>query len=64
MAKLLNVSEAAELLGWSRWTLYRKVEAGEIRYVRLGPQSIRFREEDLNRLIEDSTIEPELAAAR
>lgn len=35
-AKLLTVREVAERLRVSRWTVYRKVESGEIPAVRLG----------------------------
>jgi excisionase family DNA binding protein len=35
-AKLLTVAEVAERLQVSLWTVYRKVESGEIPAVRLG----------------------------
>ncbi len=45
MEHLLSVRKLAELTGWSPFTIYKKVAAGEIPgQVRIGKRSIRFRE--------------------
>jgi excisionase family DNA binding protein len=63
MSSLLTVRQAATLLGVSRWTLYRAIEQGSIRHVRLGPQTVRFRVEDLEALVRARTVEPIAAGA-
>jgi len=52
--KLLTAQEAADLLRWSRWTIYSHASRRKIPSVKiLG--SLRFRREDLERLV---TVRP------
>ena len=44
----LDISEAAELTGYSVHTLYKKVERGEIPFRKLGRRNIFLREEVLD----------------
>ncbi len=49
---LLGVKEAAKLLGVSRATLWRTVQAGRLQKVELYPGSYRIRMADIERLVE------------
>ena len=44
---LLTIAELAQLLGIGRTTVYRLVNTGELRAVRVG-ERLRFRPEDVN----------------
>jgi len=55
--RLLNVREAAEFLGLSVDTVYKKARLREIPYVKLG-WALRFNERALQRYVELHTIEP------
>jgi excisionase family DNA binding protein len=48
--KAFRITEAADLLSTSRWTLYRAVLAGKVRAVRLGPRSMRIPIDEVERL--------------
>lgn len=48
--RALRVSEAAEALSISRWTLQRAIQAGQVRVVRLGPRSTRVPLEEVERI--------------
>ena len=43
--------EAASFLGFSLGTLYNKVSAGEVPFVRLGPRTVRFEPDQLTRWV-------------
>lgn len=45
--RLLCVKDAAELIGVSRWTLYRAVKFGALRQIELWPGTFRFRRSDI-----------------
>ena len=45
--ELLNYTEAAHLLGISETALRGRVHRGTIRFVRLGPRTVRFKRSDL-----------------
>jgi len=49
--RLLTYAQASEMLGISRVTLYRLLRAGEIRSVRLSPQTCRIPVEELDRYV-------------
>jgi excisionase family DNA binding protein len=49
-ARLVTIRDAAKALSVSRGQVYRLVDAGVIRIVRLGPQTVRIPAEDLERL--------------
>lgn len=48
----ITVNEAAELMGVVPRTIYNKVWSGELRAYKLGPRSIRIKQEDLWDLLE------------
>jgi len=48
---LLTIAELARLLGIGRTTVYRLVNTGELRAVRVG-ERLRFRPEDVNAYLE------------
>jgi excisionase family DNA binding protein len=50
-ARLLTYAEASALTGWALGTLYAMVARRQIDHVRLGPRSVRFRAEDIDRLV-------------
>jgi len=45
--ELLNYTRAAHLLGISETALRGRVHRGTIRFVRLGPRTVRFKRSDL-----------------
>jgi excisionase family DNA binding protein len=55
MTRLLTVDEVARLTGWRPATIRQKVWRRELPYVKLG-RSVRFKEAEINRLIEGSEI--------
>ena len=55
MTKLLTVDQVAELTGWRPATIRQKVWRRELDYVKLG-RSLRFKEETIKRLIEQSVV--------
>lgn len=56
--RLLQVEEAAEYLGIKKQTLYNKISAKEIPYIKLfKSRAVRFKIEDLDRLIEEWRVE-------
>jgi len=57
--RLLTVRQAAEYLGTTPATLYTKVWRREIPFIKLG-RSVRFDLDDLNQLIVDSKIIPQI----
>ena len=46
----LSISEAAKLLGVSRPTIYKKIEQGQIKTIRVSARSVRIAREDLEAL--------------
>src|SRR5438270_12554615 len=46
----LSISQAAELLGVSRVSIWRWIRAGHLPVVRLGHRTVRIKREDLERL--------------
>jgi excisionase family DNA binding protein len=56
--RLLNVNEAARLLGTTPGSLYSMVWRREVPFVKLG-RSLRFDINDLNALIEASKFKPD-----
>jgi excisionase family DNA binding protein len=57
-APLLKVSDVAERLGLHERTVYVLARRGEIRSVKLGYRSLRFRLEDINEYLEQHVQEP------
>lgn len=55
MTRLLTVEEVSRLTGWRPATIRQKVWRREIPYVKLG-RSVRFKEAEISRLIEGSSI--------
>lgn len=55
MEKLLNIQEAASLLGLSKWYLHKKIREGELKIVRLSRNRIRFRHSDLETFVSSRT---------
>lgn len=43
----LSITQAANLLGVSRPTIYKRIDSGEIEVIRLGARTVRIRREDL-----------------
>ena len=60
--KLLRVSDACNLLSYSRATLYRLVQQKQIPFVRVGG-TIRFRYRSLLEWMKDRETQPEQAAS-
>ena len=56
--QLLTANQVAERLAISRATLYRLMGKGKIAPVRLGA-AVRFRPEDVDKLIEESLDKPD-----
>lgn len=54
--RLLTVKEAAAYLGYAEGTIYNKVGAETIPFVRLG-RTVRFRRSELDRWIDEQTSE-------
>jgi len=52
---LLTVNDVARMTGWKPKTVRMKVWRRELSYVKLG-RSVRFKEEEINRLIDRSTV--------
>jgi excisionase family DNA binding protein len=50
---LLTYADVQRLTGWALGTLYAMVARRSIPHVRIGPRSVRFRAEDIERLISD-----------
>ncbi len=50
--KLLTVEEVAEILRVSLTTVYRRIQAGELPYIKLGHRQVRVKPEDLEAYIE------------
>ncbi len=51
--RLFRVTEAAELLRVSRWTIYRWVEEGRLKGTKLGRGSLRIFGESVMKLVEE-----------
>ncbi len=51
--RLLKTREVCEILGISKWTLYRWIEEGRIRVVRIASGRYRIPESELRRIIEE-----------
>ena len=52
MTNLLTIKEVASRLKMNKFTIYRKVESGELPSVRLGSRAVRVDEKDLNAWIQ------------
>lgn len=55
MTKLLTVEQLAEVIGLKEATIRQKVWRRELPYVKLG-KSLRFKEAEILRYIEDSSV--------
>lgn len=55
MERLISVDEVAEMLNFAPATIRQKVWRRELPYVKLG-KSIRFKEEEILQIIEDSRV--------
>lgn len=53
--KLLKVKEAADVLGISVSTMNNLYYRGEVRHVRVGKRSVRFKVSELERYVEANT---------
>ncbi len=56
--RLLTLAEAAEVLRVSAKTVRRRIEGGDLPAVRLGPRTLRVREDDLQRYIATRVVRP------
>jgi excisionase family DNA binding protein len=54
--RAFRLSEAAELLGTSRWTVARAIHAGHVRAIRLGPRTLRIPADELERIIREGVL--------
>jgi excisionase family DNA binding protein len=63
MERLLNLEEAADLTGVSRFTLRRWAKLQRVAVVRLSARAIRFRQSDLDALVR-THLSPAKEAAR
>jgi len=54
--KLLTYADVAEMLAVDVRTVYRLRSAGKLRPVTLGPRIVRFRREDIDRIIAKGRI--------
>ena len=52
--KLLKTAEACERLNISRRTLYEMIREDRIKAVKLGPRTIRFHPEEVERVVSDA----------
>lgn len=52
--RLLTPAAAAAYCGISKATLYRATREGKVRAVRLGPQTVRYARDELDRWIDQS----------
>lgn len=55
----ISLEHAAELLGMSRATLYRKVKAQKVPYRKIGTAAVFFEPEDIDRILADTLVPPE-----
>lgn len=55
---LLRLEEAGDYLRLSRRSLYRLLQSGQLRWVRVSPASRRIRFEDLTAFIEAQRTQP------
>jgi len=53
---LLDVREAAALLGISPGSLYHWLSQGRIPFVRLGPRCVRFRQSDIEHWVAERVV--------
>ena len=53
MEKLYSVSEAAEALRASRWSVYRWMSQGKLQRTRVANGRVTIRESELQRLVKD-----------
>ena len=63
--QLLDASEVAQIIGFSRWMVYRFARERRIPSIRVG-NSVRFRRESIERWLDDLEIdarEPEVKGA-
>ena len=51
MERLLTVAEAARVVNYSERSIYRRIAAGELPAVRVGPRLLRIVPEDLAELV-------------
>ena len=59
--KLLTVEEVAEILRVSPTTVYRRIQAGELPYIKLGHRQVRIKPADLKAYIEAHRVTGEPA---
>lgn len=59
--KLLTVEEVAEILRVSLTTVYRRIQSGELPYIKLGHRQVRVKPEDLEAYIDAHRIAREPA---
>ncbi len=55
MTRLLTVEQVSQMTGWRPATIRQKVWRRELPFVKLG-RSVRFKEAEIARIIEDATI--------
>ena len=53
MERLMDLKEAAGLTGFSGFTLRRWAKLGRVGVVRLSKRAIRFRQSDLEKMVQD-----------
>ena len=57
MSELLTVGDVARLFKVSKITIHRWKANGELRFVKLGPGSVRFRPEDVEAFIKANEMQ-------
>ena len=57
MKKMFSTAEVAEMFNVSKATMYRLIESRKITFYKIGG-TLRFTEEDVNRFLEESRINP------
>jgi len=55
--KLLRVSQAAEALNVSRWTIYRWIDEGRLQATKIGKGSVRIFSQSVDTLVETNRKE-------
>ena len=57
LTRLLSIKEVIEILNISRATLYRMIDAGEIKAYKIG-KGVRFKQEEIEEYINSRHIKP------
>ncbi len=55
LSRLLSIKEVTEILGISRATIYRMIDAGEIKAYKIG-KGVRFKQEEIEEYVDSKQI--------